>query len=133
MGMSSLVRAILCLLVLTAPVSVGAAESGWEGWAFELREEGLVGWIGAWTPGACEVLRLEALEAKLDASIGACHPVTLTDEPTGLQVWAVMRAEDGFVAASSPAICEPENAPGHGMRPVSLADRCQPLWLQVPS
>jgi hypothetical protein len=132
--MASLVRAIVCLLVLAAPVSAEAADvTSWQGWAFELRGDGLVGWVGAWTPGGCEVQRLEALEAKLDASIGACHPVTLTDEPTGLQVWAVMRAEDGFVAASSPAICEPENAPDHGMRPVSLADRCQPLWLQVPS
>jgi hypothetical protein len=112
---------------------LGADERGWLGWAFELRDDRLVGWIGAWTPGACEVQRREALEAKLDASIGACHPVTLTDEPTRLQVWAVMRAEDGFVAASSPAICEPENAPGHGMRPVSIIDRCQPMWIQVPS
>jgi hypothetical protein len=129
--MSSLARAIACLLILTAPVS--ADVTSWQGWAFELRGDGLVGWVGAWTPGACEVQRREALEAKLNASIGVCHPVTLTDEPAGFQVWAVMRAEDGFVAASSPAICEPENAPGPGMRPVSLADGCQPMWLQVPS
>lgn len=55
--MYSLARAIACLLFLTAPISQR------EAWAFELRGDGLVGWIGAWTPGVCEVQRREALEA----------------------------------------------------------------------
>ncbi len=75
---------------ISAPTSAAAADSSnWQGWAFEMRGDGLVGWVGAWTPGACEVQRLEAIEAKLDASIGACHPVALTDEPAGIAVWVI--------------------------------------------
>lgn len=132
-----MVRAITCLLILSAPVSAGAAaEGGWQGWAFEMRGDGLVGWVGAWTPGACEAQRREAVEAKLDASIGACHPVALTDEPAGIAVWAIMRAEDGFIAATSPAICEeaaPNAVPDASIRPISFESRCQRVWLQVPS
>jgi len=118
---------------ISAPTSAAAADSSnWQGWAFEMRGDGLVGWVGAWTPGACEVQRLGAIEAKLDTSIGACHPVALTDEPAGIAVWVIMRADAGFIAASSPTICEEEDAPGSSVRPVSFADTCQRAWLQVP-
>jgi hypothetical protein len=130
------ISAIAVAILLASPLTaLGADGRGWQGWAFELRGEGPVGWLGAWSPGACEVQRREAIEAKLDASIGPCHPVTLSDGPAGIPVWAVMRADDGFVATSSPAICEEEDTPAGVAppRPVSLAGDCQRLWLQVPS
>jgi hypothetical protein len=131
------ISAIVVAILLASPLTaLGADGRGWQGWAFELRGEGPVGWVGAWTPGACEMQRQQAIEAKLlDASIGPCNPVTLSDGPAGIPVWAVMRADDGFVAASSPAICEPEDdAPGPGIRPASLVStRCLRAWILVPA
>lgn len=126
---------VFLALILVSPGPVlGADGRGWQGWAFEVREEGMVGWAGSWTPGACEVRRREALEEKLDASIGECHLVMLTDEPAGIAVWAVMLADAGFVAASSPAICEEDDTPSSSIRPVSLVTpACQRVWLLVPA
>lgn len=130
--MGSLVRVIACLLFLT--VSAEAAEGGWEGWAFETRGDGVVGWVGAWTAGGCAEHHRQAIGLKLDSSIGACHPVRLSDEPVGGGVWAIMRAEDGFVAATSPAICgEYREPPDVEARPVAFVSACQRVWLQVPS
>lgn len=78
--------------------------------------------------------RRAAIESKLSASIGECHLVALTDEPTGIAVWAIMLPDVGFIAASSPEICEEDEVPRPGVRPVSLlSPRCQRAWLLVPS
>ena len=105
-----------------------------QAWAFEMREGGGFGLVGTWTPGACEVQRLAAIEAKLNASIGECHVVMLIDEPAGIAVWAIMLPDVGFIAASSPEICEEDRVPGPGIWPVSfVSPRCQRAWLLVPS
>ena len=106
--------------------------SGLQGWAFEMRDESVRGWVGAWTPGRCEELRRDALEEHLGATIGACHSVTLTDEPSGVLVWAVLVSDSHFVAASSSDICDEEAAPPDSIRPVSMAAPvCQRLWIRA--
>jgi hypothetical protein len=80
--------------------------------------------------GGCEALRRDALEEQLDATIGACHPVTLTDEPSGAEVWGVL-SDSSFVAASTREICE-DPSPGFSIRPVALVSPvCQRLWIRV--
>jgi hypothetical protein len=45
-----------------------------------------------------------------------------------------MLPDVGFIAASSPEICEEDEVPRPGVRPVSLlSPRCQRAWLLVPS
>jgi hypothetical protein len=128
------ISAVAIATLLASPLTaLGADGRGWQGWAFELRDGHVAGWIGAWTPGACEVQRQEAIEEKLHASIGACQLVTLADEPAGIPVWAVMLADAGFIAASSPAICEEDDAFGVDIRPVSVSPACQRVWLLVPA
>jgi hypothetical protein len=108
----------------------GADERGWHGWAFELRDDEMVGWIGAWTPAGCEARRRQALGDQVDAVIGLCQAVTLIDEPTGVSMWAIALDESGFVAASTSEICEDEPPADAPIRPV--VSTCLRVWLRLP-
>ncbi len=124
--------ALLSLVLVSLNSATATDGRGWQGWAFEMREDDVHGWIGAWTPGGCEVLRQDALEEQLSATIGACHPVTLTDEPSGILVWVVLVSDSHFVAASRSDICDEEDeTPDTTIRPVAMASRvCQRLWIR---
>jgi len=108
------ILAIACILALYGSAAALAQEAG-PRWP-----------IGTWAG---------TIEEKVRASIGACHVVTLSEEPAGIPVWAILLGDDGFIAASSPAICEEENdGGGSSVRPVSLVTHaCQRAWFQVPA
>ncbi len=63
----------------------------WYAWAFEVRGVGSSVWVGAWEQPLCEGLRRVALEGHYREagieSFSPCYPVTITDEPTGVQAW----------------------------------------------
>lgn len=132
--MRAIAALLLALLSLSLVSPAFAADGrGWQGWAFEMREESVRGWVGAWTPGGCEALRRDALEELLGVPIGVCHPVTLVEEPIGVPVWVLLVSDSHFVAASTSVICDEEAAPSDSsIRPVALTSpMCQRLWIRA--
>jgi hypothetical protein len=103
------VASLALLLALNADiVSATTLDVEGKGWAFEVRGDGALVLMGAWTRELCEkALRdVQTVENPHIRTLGSCFAVTFMDEQIGLEVWMVDAAGDTFILFASRETCE---------------------------
>jgi hypothetical protein len=104
-------------------------------WAFEVRKDPDVVWIGGWTPGwtadTCESRRRDAQTRKPETIVSPCRYQIITDEPPGTEAWVTLGVS-GFVGAPTQSLCEQF---GETIRKESTGATvlpCRRAWVRTP-